>query len=424
MKQDQSWNHKNEAALRRGVEGARDEAVDMSPVSGVVSKMLSQGQSRRNVWVPARYVLIGGAAATCALVALYPRPSNATPLSVIDKAVRQQVARYEEVYKPDANGKMYRYMEQWGEPGKYALRFADDGMEIRQNGHVNYGYWKNSNRQRIEAGPAEEIDPVGVAEYGQFKLLRVVSDGPHRLRYVFNIRQDLVVDTATNLPIERDVYNRDGSMMEVHVYHFYRDLDDAIFNPHVRPGVPLDNIIEDQHTLAAILSQPPQTAEVAGTKVRLYAVIVDHGGSVGAIIDGGDPRGTARAPMQVVGLPAGFAMSEPKYTAFAKLQGAVNDLSVGGHPARLDKIVLPPLTSVPDNFTLRIPVWRYDPSLPLFDKGVRAGTDSRVIGWAEFKVNRVLRTEQVEKVMPNYQAPDAVQTASTVDAPKAIPPRR
>lgn len=416
LKQDQSWNHRNEEAIRRGAEGARSEPVDLSPVSGVVSKMMSEGRAHRTHWLPARYLAVAGVGAALIGVALYPRPSSAAMSEVVD-AVRQQRARFEEVYKPDKNGKLYVYLEHWGKPGKYAMRFTDDAMESRENGKLIYCYWNTNGikYQRVDSGEGEGIDPVGVEEFGRFKLLRVLDAGPHLKRYVFNIRQDLIVDTTTNLPTQRVCYNNDGSVMEIHVYHF-QDVDDSVFEPHIKPGVPYYNIPADRQAVNAMIAQPPQTVVVAGVKVKLHAVIVDMAGNVGALVSGGDPRGVS-TPMQVVGLPEGMMMTPPSSTVLSQApETPANRLTIGGQPARLEKVTFPPKVEIPDGFTLRIPVWRYDPSQPLINAGRKIGLDSKIVGWAEFKVNKVLRTEQVEKVLPDWAPPEGIAGTGTAKA--------
>ncbi|HVT11006.1 MAG TPA: hypothetical protein VHE55_01960 [Fimbriimonadaceae bacterium] len=388
--------------LRRGAEGARLEPVDLSPAPGLVSRMLAEGRPQSRAWVPMRYVLVGGAAAALAAVALFPRTSSAAPLSAIARAVSLQLARYERVYKADKDGHLDVYMEQWGEPGKYAMRFTDDSMETRQNGALRYTYWKQTNLQSIESGPAEQIDGVGVAEFSQFKLLRVESAGPNLLRYVFNIRQDLLVDTRTNLPTERVVYNSDGSLMEMHEYHFH-PLDESIFDPHIRAGVRLDNYPAQRRAVEEALAQPPQKAVVDGTTVWLHTVLIGDQGFVGAVVSGGDPSGTAFAPLKIVGLPDGWSMNPIGSSVWSQTPGKENTLKVDGKPARLEQAMLRPGTQVPGSFTIRVPVWRYDVSRPLLDHGKRIGMDSKLIGWAQFEVKNPLHVGGIEQVLPNYE---------------------
>ncbi|HWA83291.1 MAG TPA: hypothetical protein VG820_07665 [Fimbriimonadaceae bacterium] len=403
--------------LRRGAEGARTEPVDLSPAPGLVSRMLAEGRPQSRARVPMRYVLIGGAAAILAAVALFPRTSSAAPVSAIARAVSLQLARHERVFKPGADGRLAVYMEQWGEPGKYALHFTDDSMEIRQNGVLRYGYWKQSNVQSIESGPAEQIDGVGVAEFSQFKLLRVEKAGPNLLRYVFNIHQDLLVDTQTNLPTERVVYNPDGSLLEVHEYRFH-PLDDSVFDPKVRVGVPLDNYPAQRRAVDADLAQPPQKAVVAGTTIWLHAVMVGRNGFLGAVVSGGDPSGTAHSPLKIAGMPDGWSMTPLASSVWSQEPGKENTLRVDGKPARLEQVQLRPGTQVSDSFTIEVPVWRYDASRPLLDQGKRIGRDSRLVGWAEFQVKNPLRVGSIEKVLPNYEPEGAEETTGVAASPK------
>jgi len=300
----------HEEAIARGIEGARKGAVDLTPVPAVVTGMLAERPSGFAWRTPLRLAAALAAAGALALVALYPRPS----LAAVLRAVRTQPARFEEVLKPDANGHFYVYFDQWGEGDKYANRMTDGSGETRADGHLVYNYWNfgGAHYQRVDTGQPVGIDSVGVEEFiSVFKLLRVENAGPHLERYEFNIHQDLLVDTTTNLPTERVVYNDDGTVMEIHRYRFFAHLDARIFEPDIKPGATFYDIPQDRRRLAAMVAEPPQRTTVAGVSVSLYAVIVGRGGRVGAIVSGGDPRGTTPAPLQIVGLPAGTTMPMP-----------------------------------------------------------------------------------------------------------------
>ncbi|HTQ11357.1 MAG TPA: hypothetical protein VMI31_14930, partial [Fimbriimonadaceae bacterium] len=294
MNRKQSWNPDLEA-IRRGVEGARSEPADPANAGAIVEKMIATPSSRKTWKVPARLATGFAAAAALAVVAFYPRSSDAAPIGKVLAAVQQQLARSEEVLKPDQSGRLYVYFEQWGEGEKYADLFTDGSGELRSNGRLVYCYWNTHgvHYQRVDIGQSVGIDPVGIEAFSQFKLLRTEPAGPHLTRYVYGIHQDLIVDTRTDLPTERVVYNSDGSVMEIHRYHFYRHLPDSVFEPDVKPGVPFYNIPEDRRRLVAMVAEAPQKQVVAGTAVYLYAVIVAHNGEVAALVSGGDPRGTA-----------------------------------------------------------------------------------------------------------------------------------
>jgi len=417
LKQNPHWNPEDEATLRRGVEGLRGEPADTSGISATVGKMMAERGPVSRSRPTFRYLGFAGAAAALGLVAFWPRTSSAASLREVAAAVEKMSARYERVYKPNKDGKLEMYMEQWGEPGKYAMRFVGD-MEMRYNGKVAYGYWPKTNHQRVIEAEAEEIDSVGVEAFSKFKLLRVVDEGKLR-RYVYNIRQDLLIDTTTNLPTQRIAYNNDGSVMEIHEYHFSEDLDDKIFEPDIKPGVPFYNIPEDRERLRGMLAMTPQTTTVAGMKIHLHAVIVSDHGMVGAIVTGGDPRASrGKEVLRISGLrDLNGNLNYGEYTTLAG-HGRVetNRLQVNCQPAILEIAQFWNQT-VPEKFTIRIPVWKLDPKLPLYDYGSTKaiGIDSRFVGWAEFKVTHPLRTESVESVLPTWVMPSSGGVATAAE---------
>lgn len=414
MKHNQHLNPKEEGALRRGIEGLRTETVDESGVSATATKMMATGKARASRPVVYRLVVVGGAAAALSVVAFWPRTSSAASLKDVVKAVSQMSARYERVYKPSKDGKLELYMEQWGEPGKYAMRFVGNG-EHRYNGQVVYGYWPKTNRQRVIEAEAMEIDPVGVEAFSQFKLLRVEDEGA-TLRYVYNIRQDLIIDKKTKLPTQRVVHNSDDSIMEVHEYHFTNDLEDSIFEPDVKPGVPFFNIPEDRQKLKGMLAMTPQSKVVAGVKINLHAVVIGDDGMVSAILTGEAPRAShGKELLQVMGYESGkWSMNAANYTTYAgKYPQTDNTLRVGNQTAILEKAHFPTKPQFGGKLALRVPVWKMDPSLPLLDWDTKKkiGIDSKFVGWAEFTVTNPLYTEQVEEVLPNWMRPPSVGKA-------------
>jgi len=416
----------------RGVAGLRNEHVELDRAPAIAGKMLAASRPRAASSAGFRYVTIG-AAATVAAVALWPHPSSALALHDVKAAVQSQVARYERVYKPDNSGKLQLTYETWVAPGRGAVRDVG-GIEIRQDGPVCYRFNPKINSQTIEQTEPEANEPVRVDDFAvfqaEFPILRTETDGT-RSRYEFRMapaRQDLVVDTTTKLPIERDVYNPDGSVMEVHEYQFQVNPDLSVFKPDIKPNVPLYNIYEDRQSLQERLSGPPQVKVVEGIKVRLHAVVADAYGYVSAVISGGDPRSWSQGPIyppQIVGLPRGMNATDPAYTAYANAKpGFPNMFEVNGERLRLDKVYMGSddhgtpdykwKQTIPDKFVLRIPVWRYDANTPLLDFTTKKkiGADTKLVGWAEFTVRNPLRTEMVEKLMPNQKIPASGLAAS------------
>jgi len=282
-------------------------------------------------------------------------------------------------------------------------------------------YRPKQNLQRIQRSRIDEIDEVGVETYSQFKLVRTEAEGTHT-RYVFHMwpsRQDLVVDTATHLPLERDVWKADGSLSEVHRYHF-QPVDDRMFEPDIKPGVPLHNIVEDEKAVARMLSGKPQSQVVDGVKLDLYATIVDGNGDVAVVISGGAPRSpVSKDFLQIVGVSAAYPMTGAEFTTLSgRIPGFENSLLAGGTKVRLEKIhVRDKLLIASGPLEVRVPVWKIDQTLPLMEEGKVVGVDSRLVGWADFEVKTPVRTEEIEKVLPNYVLPPAVMKA-TVRIPK------
>jgi len=437
LKHNPSWNHKEEEFLNRGIHALRSEPVDSSGVPGAVARMMMTVRHPIGTTIALRYLSLGAAAVGFAVFSLWPRSSHAASIREIVMMAKQQSTRYERVLKPDAHGRLTMYLEQWGAPGKYANRFVNEG-ETRFNGRLEYSFRHETNTQVIEesnGSDALEIDPVGLEAFDDFKLLRVDTEGS-RLRYVFQMapsRQEIVVDAATKLPIERDVIKSDGSIMEVHQYFFQKTLDPNIFEPDIKPGVRTINLPEDRKKLDEMLLDPPQCKMVAGVRVNLHAVIVDDVSSiVAAVVSGGDARPPVRnplvkSPLAIVGLPDGFATPEAAYSSLAgQAPDVTNTLQVNGEPARVDQTSYQPKVSIPDEFVLRVPVWKRDPSLPLLDwqSHKRIGDDSCLVGWAEFKVNHPLRTYGIARVLPNYVFPKGVCPAPSVATTQPTVPSR
>jgi len=132
LKQNPHSKSRGNGLVDVGIAGLRAEAVDMSPVSNVSTKMLATEPPVKSRSVAIRYLLVGGAAAGAACFAFWPHVSNAASLHEVDAALSHQSSRYEEVLRPDASGQLKPYMEVWGKAGKAAMRFAD-GVEFRQN---------------------------------------------------------------------------------------------------------------------------------------------------------------------------------------------------------------------------------------------------------------------------------------------------
>lgn len=419
LKQNPSMNLDGDDRLGAGIEALRSESVDSSGMQFAINKMLSTSRKQSSSHTTFRYLTLGGVTAGISMLAFWPRPLEAASLKEILTAVKQQTSRYERVLKPDASGKLVLSFEEWAAPGKYASRWQADASERRYNGTVCYSYNPATREQSIEQSKSMEIDPVGIEYEAQFKVQRIEKEGS-KLRYVFKMapaRQDLVVDAQSKLPIERDVYKRDGSVMEVHEYHFQSNLDPTIFEPQVRSGVTMHNYPEERAQVREILAARPQTQNVAGTQITLRAVIVDDlNGLVAAVVSGGDPRSPVLSRpaessphLQIVGIPGGFpSITSGEYTTLAgQAPGIQNTLQVNGEPARVEETFYPYKPTISDQCVIRVPVWKRDPTLPLvyWKTGTRIGTDSRLVGWVEFKVKHPFRTGSITAVLPNYVLP-------------------
>ncbi|MBS1708218.1 MAG: hypothetical protein JSS65_05780 [Armatimonadetes bacterium] len=193
-----------------------------------------------------RFAAVGVLAAAAMMVAvLLPRRSDAAMLQEVLQAVKSKLERSETCYTVHRDGRWTLSYQAWSKPGKSAMRFADGG-DIRDNGKESYIYYPSSPNQAQSIGPSsgDGLDPVGVEEYVTSpygKLLRVEREAGAN-RFVFQMgetRQDLIIDDSTRLPKRRDVFTTTGKLMEVHEYQFSTGLDDGIFDPDIKPGVPV-----------------------------------------------------------------------------------------------------------------------------------------------------------------------------------------
>ena len=388
--------------MKRGIAGLRSEPIDSTQQTFLIQQLTAQPQKRSRIWPTMRYLALGGAVAAGIGFAMLPRTSNAASIRDIMLAVKQQTSRYEQVFKPDKNGKLYMYFEQWGAPGKYANRFQGEN-ETRQDGRLTYRYSQKENCQTVELGKASEIDEVGIEAFSHFKLSRVVEEGK-TLRYEYAMdpgRQDLVVDAETKLPLERNAYLSDGSLLESHKYRF-QSVDPSVFEPNIKPGVPYFNIPEDRKVLLTELAQGSQHQVVGGINIQLYAVIADANGNVGAVVSGGLPQPVTRPyamkfPMEVAGTQKGI--SYPSSVNF----------EVAGESARLEQVYFASKPKIGDQFKLRIPVFKVTGQPP--------------IGWAEFNVKHVIRTYSAQIIMPNYVIPDNTEAKAVAVSKDTRPPR-
>lgn len=419
LKENMHWNPEEEALLRRPVQALRTQGGDPSRVQAAAHAMMANRAQAQAPRPAIRFAVAAGATLFLAGVALWPRPVAALSLKAIVQAMQGFSARHERTFRPDKSGKLAMVSELWGEPGKLAETFVGS-TESRSDGHVVYTYWPESNKQRIAPGASVEMDPVGIEEYEKSpygKLLRVEKVGA-QLRYVFQMgatRQDLIVNADTKLPVRREVFYPSDHLLETHEYEFFKDLPDSIFEPAVKPGVPLCNVFEDRKSLQEMLASKPQTQVVGGMTIRLRAVVV-AGSCVAAIVSGEDPRSaTSLEGLQVDGVKAWNVATHGDSTVWAgKLPSVGSPFTLQGETAVVERGLYLPDKSIPDEFVLRIPVWKYDPQKPLVDPETkkRVGIDTRLVGWAEFQVRDVLRTDDVDSVLPGYVPSGVVQTGT------------
>lgn len=244
MKHRTHLSPEDEQRLARATEGLRHVAAP-SPDYGRLAARMKQTAARSQA-PTARFAFAGALVALLVVVtALVPRRSDAVLLQEALQAVKDKLERHELCYRVAPDGKATFSYEAWSKPGKTAMRFAD-GSDIRDNGQVSYIYYPTSldHSQSIKRSSGDGLDPVGVEEYINSpygKLLRVEKEG-HGRRFVFQMgetRQDLVIDDTTKLPRRRDVYGVDGRLTEFHEYEFTSGLDDKLFDPDIKPGIPV-----------------------------------------------------------------------------------------------------------------------------------------------------------------------------------------
>lgn len=419
MKENLQWNPEEEALLRRPVEALRQETGNPLRMQAAEAAMLDRRTIIRPRRPMLRYAMAGAAVLALSVVALWPRPVSASLKNVI-QAVKAFPARYERVYRPDAGGNLKLAYQEWSEPGKHATYF-EGSSDFRNNGVLNFVYDPGSNYQRISPAPkkAMEMDSVAVEDFKNLpysKLLRVEQDGPFQ-RYVFQMgatRQDLVVESESSLPRYRDVFYPGNTLLERHEYHFSADLPDEIFDPKIRPGVPMVNIVEQRARLAKMLEDEPQVQIVAGQRIALHAVIVSREHCIAAILSGEDARSaSSREGIQVVGIQKGFTGTDGASSVWAGKDPRVGPrFMVKDFPGLLERTFYPPNVEIPDEFVLRVPVWKLDPGKPLLDSaGKKVGIDSKLVGWAEFKVQNAVYTDSVDAVLPGYEPSGEVGVA-------------
>ena len=234
----------DEQRLDRAVDGLR-RVADPSPDFGRLAARMRQTATRATT--PNARIAFAGALVVLLVVitTLVPRRSDAVLLQEALQAVKDRLERHELCYRVAPDGKATFSYEAWSKPGKSAMRFAD-GSDIRDNGQVSYIYYPTSldRSQIIGRSCGDGLDPVGVEEYiasPYGKLMRVEKEGQGR-RFVFQMgetRQDLVIDDTTKLPRRRDVYGVNGRLTEFHEYEFTSGLDDKLFDPDFKPGIPV-----------------------------------------------------------------------------------------------------------------------------------------------------------------------------------------
>ena len=234
----------DEQHLSRAAEGLRQVAAPSPDFGGVAAKM--RGAAVRPAVPAVRYATVGAVVTVLGLAAfMVPRASNAATLKDVLAAVKANLQRQETCYRVAPDGKPSLSYRAWSKPGKSAMLFAD-GSDIRDNGTVSYIYYPTSlvREQSVRPSSGDGLDPVGIDEYiasPYGKLSRVEAEGDGQ-RYVFQMgetRQDLVVDKSTKLPRRRDVYDTRGRLTEYHEYQFVTELDDRLFDPDIKPGIPV-----------------------------------------------------------------------------------------------------------------------------------------------------------------------------------------
>ena len=383
-----------------GVGALRGEPVNTSAAPNVVAQMLNTapGSARRPKF---GYYCVAAAAAAVGGALLLPRKSSAMSMHEVARAARLCTSWYEETYRPDKSGKLQLVLENWTAPGKSTcLEFTNGKLdcEKRFDGKLEYGFFPAEKYQRIAPWGMEGFPLSTVESFEEFKLIEVRKEGS-LLRYVFDIHQDLLVDPATKLPVERDVYHKDGSILEIHKYFFGNHFDERLFEPDIKPGVPLIDIPAEQAAVNASLSGTPQTEVVGGISVSLYAVIIQDKQSIGAVVVGGSPHPPA-APqhMQIVGIAAPESRnmfdSDP-------WPGEKKPLIIAGRAAHIERAGWLQRPSIPDRFTLRMPVWK---------------SDSTFAGWAEFEIADAIRAEGIDEVLPNFVEPGDMKTGTAGEA--------
>ena len=409
MKYAPHSNHKNPEIP--GVAALRDEAVDMSGARKVAAQMLRTMPGVRHR--PSRLLYtFAAAAAVLGGVMLLPRTARPVSLHDVGQAIKEYHSWYEQTYRPDSSGRLQLANEFWEAPGKSTWIEWRDGKlasEMRFNGKLHYQYLPAEKSQRITSWGMDGMPLSTVESFEQFKLLDVRPEGK-LLRYRFAIHQDLLIDPATKLPVERDVYHRDGSILEIHKIFLTNHIDDQIFEAAVKPGVPLFDIPAAQAAVRARLSGTPQTQVVGGVAVSLHAVIIENGPHAmrcGAVLVGGVERPTG-APEHILIVGVTAPESRPQFKNVFDIDpnpGEKTPLIVGGKVAHLERAGWPVMPPIPDRFTLRVPVW---------------GSGSKFAGWAEFEVVDPIRTESIEEVLPNFVEP-GLMTATDTAKPETQP---
>ena len=402
--------------IRKGIAGLRQETAPNAPAQ-LASKMIEDRHPARRptswVW---RAAAFGGCAALASVAALWPQGSAGAALRKVIMAQNQDIAahansaRHELTYSVLPDGSRHLALEMYLKGGHTHL-IQDDGVEEEASGdraivydpkegyamsdrqdttadvsitHVLNQVLTNSSNQHVVLEHNFQWRGRTVDKYRIEFALRDANGDPQR---GFST---LLADPNSNLPLYEDTA-MDHSPAYAHEWQYLDVKDDAV-KIKMPPGTVVYDLPAERAEVKENFLQDQGSEVVAGRKVALHGVIFGQDGVLIALVSGSDglPSDDSGYPLareygpEVEGLPRGQFGTFGNARHYNGAHHSYPPDQNHGTGFVWEGVRLPKGTTLPDQFTLRVPVWRWSGNGP--------HDLLKLAGFATFSVDHVIRT--------------------------------
>jgi hypothetical protein len=411
----------NDSPLERGIKALREEAVPEAPTSLVVRMVPDRhpGPTRSYRWGAA----VGLACSLAvAVVVMWPKASAAEDLKrVVGNMGVRDVLCHQKNYTIDSHGRRTLTMELYvkgsrvrminhQQDGSVGEQVFDGGRMVVYSPSQGYGTSEVSHFGPDNFAPARSLQFVlsNPANRSVEKDAAIRWNGRLADKYVVNLEfvdgrnqtqrgvATLYADPQTDRPLYQEVHFE--SMPGGAVEWDYPPNSDALLALSAPAGTPIyDLALQREQVLASVLT-PMATDTVGGRTITLRGVFVDEQNNICAIYSGGDGR-------------PGIDPDRPNEATIEVLNVAKAQLgwSIGGQERVTDRRYiylpttykglsicvecgdLPKSVSVPEAFTLKVPVW--------FTNGAGEGARLKLAGFARFEVKHPVRTSALNYLL-------------------------